>query len=373
MKKKIALIVLTSVVLALGAMPAWSQATLARVGGKITDNGKPVPDAQIIYTSVNNGKSIKTKTDKNGDYLALGFAVDDYKIEVKSAAGELLFSVNKFHVEFDNAAGGANVTKNIDLTKDRTGGTGAPLMTKEQMDAIKQSNAKAANINALISQAQNALNAKNWAEAVPPLQQMIEADPKRWEFFQALGNAQFNLAQYQESIDTNDKGVAAAEAALADPGKADPKTEGPRIKAAMGQMLAMSGNAHIKLKENDKAIASFEKAASLDPNPAVAYFNLCATQYNMNQMKAAAMACDKAIAADPNKADAYFIKGSALYGDGTMDANNKYVVPPGTGEALNKYLELAPDGAHAGDVKAMLQALGVPIETKFGANKKKGK
>jgi len=69
--------------------------------------------------------------------------------------------------------------------------------------------------------------------------------------------------------------------------------------------------------------------------------------------------CDKAIAADPKKADAYFIKGSTLFGSGKLDAQGKYIVPPGTLETLKKYLELAPDGAHAGDVKAMLEAAGV--------------
>ncbi len=370
MKKKIALVVLISALLALGSLPAWSQATLARVTGKITDNGKPIPNAEVIYTSVSNGKVTKTKTDKNGDYFALGFSVGDYKIEIKSATGETLFSINKYLVEIDKDT---TVVKNIDVVKDNTGGSGGgiPSMTKEQLDALKASNAKAANINALISQAQNALNAKNWQEAIPPLQQMIEADPKRWEYYQALGNAQYNLAQYQETIATNEKGIAACEAALADPAKGtDPKTEGARVKGAEGQMLALNGNAYIKLQKNDKAVESFEKAAALDPNPAVAYFNLCATQYNVGQMKAAALACDKAVAADPNKADAYFIKGSALYGDGKLDANNKYVVPPGTAEALNKYLELSPDGPHAADVKAMLEALGVPIVTSYGKKKK---
>jgi hypothetical protein len=36
-------------------------------------------------------------------------------------------------------------------------------------------------------------------------------------------------------------------------------------------------------------------------------------------------------------------------------------LPPGTVEALKKYLELAPDGGHASDVKAMLEAAGVRI------------
>ena len=41
----------------------------------------------------------------------------------------------------------------------------------------------------------------------------------------------------------------------------------------------------------------------------------------------------------------------------------KLVAPPGTSDAFNKYLELAPDGPHANDVKAMLAAIGAKIET----------
>jgi hypothetical protein len=68
-------------------------------------------------------------------------------------------------------------------------------------------------------------------------------------------------------------------------------------------------------------------------------------------------ACDKAIAADPKKADAYFIKGSVMLGQGAIGKNGKMTVPPGTVETLKQYLVLAPDGAHANDVKQMLEFL----------------
>jgi len=363
MKKNSILVVLAALLLALGTLPAWPQATLAKVEGKITDNGKPVPDVTVAWTSDANGRVIKMKTDKNGGYFGLGFVVGEYKFEVISAGGDVLYSEKKVPVTIEN---GANFVKNIDLTKDRTSGSGQPTMTAEQMEAIKAQNAKATDLNILIGQAQTALNAKNWQEAIPPLKQMIEKEPARWEYQQALGNSYFGLAQYQEAVDTYEKGIAAAQATLA-----DPKADAAKTKTGLGQMWSSQGNAYLKVKNADMAVKSFTKAAEMDPNPAVAYFNICATQYNMNQMQAAAMACDKAIAADPNKADAYFIKGSALYGDGKLDANNKYVVPPGTTDALNKYLELSPDGGHAADVRAMLEALGVKVETTYGTKKKK--
>jgi tetratricopeptide (TPR) repeat protein len=92
-------------------------------------------------------------------------------------------------------------------------------------------------------------------------------------------------------------------------------------------------------------------------SPAVSAFNSCAMLYNAGKMDAAIAACDQAIALDPGKADAYFIKASALFGDAKIGSDGKYEVPPGTVEALNKYLDLAPDGGHAPDVHAMLDAL----------------
>ena len=365
MKKNIVLIVLTTLLLALASAPVWAQATLAKVEGKITDNGKPVPDASVTFSSISTGKVFKMKTDKHGDYYGIGLPVDDYKVEVNSPSGENLFTINRNHVSIE---GGAASLLNIDITKDRKGGTGQPTYTKEQIEAIKAQNAKATSLNALIGQAQNAMNSRNWQDAIAPLQQMIEMDPKRWEFYQALGNSQINLSHYQDAVDAYEKGMSTAKDTLA---AADPKTDAAKVKTGMGQMLSAEGNAYVKMGKNDLAIEAFSKAAEMDPNPGTAYFNLCATQYNLGQMKAAEVACTKAIAADPNKADAYFIKGSAMMGDAKLDANNKLILPPGTAEVLNKYLELAPDGAHANDVKAMLQAADAKIETSFGNRKKK--
>lgn len=359
-RKLAVLTAITTLTLALGAVPAWSQVTTP-VSGKVTQSGKPLANVEVILTSTATGRSLKAKTDKSGVFDFVGIARGEYSVEIVSAGGDKLFKLDKTQI---TGEGGKPDFLSIDVNENSKGGA-APKLTPEEIERIKAQNAKATNMNALITQAQTALNAKNWADAVPVLQQMIAADPKRWEFYQALGNAQFNLAQYQESVDVTEKGITAAQAALAEP-KADPV----KIKAGIGQMLASTGNSYIKLNKMDLAVAAFTKAAEMDPNPAVAYFNLCATQYNLGQMKAAATTCDKAITADPKKADAYFIKGSALYGDGKLDANNKYIVPPGTTEALNKYLELAPDGSHAADVKAMLEALGAKIETTYKTRKK---
>jgi tetratricopeptide (TPR) repeat protein len=214
---------------------------------------------------------------------------------------------------------------------------------------MEQSSGLAKQENDLIIQANAAAAARKWQEAADTLAKLIALNP-RWGYFQALGNAQLGLGQYKDALDTYDKGIAGA--------LSDKTAPSDQVKTARAQMLTNKGNLFLKLKRNGEAIAAFTSAAELSPNPGVAYFNVCATQYNIGNMSGAVASCDRAIKSDPTKADAYFIKGSALYGNGGLDKQNHYVVPPGTLEALNKYLELAPKGSHAADVQAMLDALG---------------
>jgi tetratricopeptide (TPR) repeat protein len=392
MKKTLTYAVTLALLFAMaGASAAWAQYT-AKVSGKVTDNDKPLAGVQVIYTNANNGRQFKMKTDKNGGYYAIGLSFDKYDITVVNASGETIYT----HKGLDVTQSGGDIATiwDIDITKGGSGKTaggagggpigqaapteksdkGQPKISQAEIDRIKASNAKAEGINAMISQYNAAVAAKDWKAAVAPLQGMIAADPGRWEYLQALGNAQLNSGDYEDSIKSYEQGIQIAQGYVSGATPKDPKnpnSDPAKAKAGIGQMYANEGTDYLKLHKNDEAIAAFNKAAELDPNPAVAYFNICATQYNSGNMAGAATACDKAIAADPNKADAYFIKGSALYGDGKLDANNKYVVPPGTADALNRYLQLAPDGAHAADVKAMLDAIGAKIETTYKGTKKK--
>lgn len=381
MKKNSIFAALAALLFAFSATLAWSQNT-AQLEGKVTDGTKPYPNAQISLTNTDNNRVIKLKADKNGSFQALGIPFGNYLIDVTDAGGAKIYSEQK-HIQIPENGGPYQLM--IDTSKQPSGSQGGgtisagPKISKEEMEALEKQREKATNINALITQAMNAMNAKQWEQALPLTQQLVAADPTNWQFYQALANTQFSLGHYQEAADAYAKGVQAAENnTTVDP--KNPATDPVKKKTGMAQMLTNEGNADLKIasseqdanakkQKSDEAVAAFTKAASLDPNPATAYFNLCATQYNTGNVDGALQACDKAIAADPNRADAYFIKGSLMVGQSKLDAGNKMIAPPGTAEALNKYLELAPDGPHAKDVKDMLAAIGSKIETTY----KKGK
>jgi tetratricopeptide (TPR) repeat protein len=189
---------------------------------------------------------------------------------------------------------------------------------------------------------QAAIDAKDWQKAEDLLAPLIAQAP-RWAYYEALGKAQLNLRQD-------------ADAALSYQRAVEMARREPAAKSAIGRLLIGEGNTQLRLHDTAAAIDLYRQAAALDPNPAVAYFNLCATEYNSGATAGALADCDKAIAVDPGKADAYFIKGSLLFADGKL-VDGKWVGPPGASEALGKYLALAPDGAHASDVKQMLDML----------------
>jgi Tfp pilus assembly protein PilF len=315
-----------------------AQAPSVKVEGKITDDDKPLADVNVTFTNSATGQIFKLKTDKSGNYAGFGVPVGEYKVAANTPTGEGLFSIPKTTV---TRSGGAAFILNVDMAK------------------VRKAN--------LIAEAQAAMIAKNWERAISVLQQLIALDPKHWEFTQALGNSYFNIGNYEEAVNTYEKSIPLVYQAL---NSADPKADTIKVKTAIGQMLTNEGNAYLKLKKADKALELFSKAAETDPNPATAYFNLCATLYNIGQTQTTAVACDKAIAADPNKADAYFIKGSAMYSEATIGSQGKMTFLPGTLEALRKYLELAPNGSHAGDVKFMLDAAGAKIETTYQPKKK---
>ena len=236
-------------------------------------------------------------------------------------------------------------------------GQGSRPGKDSDLPTVQEENAAATAANALIVQINAAMNNKQWQQAEDLLKQLIAAYPSVWRYQQTLGNAQLNLGQYDAAIGTYTGAINLAQAEL------DAKTPGadPQVtKTGIAQMLTSEGNAYLKQHKNDLAIAAYTKAAEISPNPGLAYFNICAVEYNTGNTTGAALAaCDQAIAADPSKADAYFIKGSMLFSNGTVDAQGKYLLPPGTIEALEKYLQLAPSGAHAADVKAMLDMAGV--------------
>lgn len=122
------------------------------------------------------------------------------------------------------------------------------------------------------------------------------------------------------------------------------------------------GEAAARLGKNDEARKDFQQAAQTDPaNAASYYFNegiiLRNAANTVDERKQAVDAFDKSMAADPTKAAAYYLKGELQFGIATADNEGKMIPPPGTVEALQKYLELQPEGPYAQRARRLLEML----------------
>jgi tetratricopeptide (TPR) repeat protein len=178
--------------------------------------------------------------------------------------------------------------------------------------------------------------------------------------YKALGDADLYLAQYQDAIDAYETSAGLLQNLITASSGDQTKEKSAALRRILAPVLTNEGNGYLKLRKNKEATECYRHAAEIasetDPKAAaMAWFNLCATLYNAGDVDGTPLVCNKAIAADPTRADAYFIKGSSMFAQGNI-VNGKFVAPMESIVALKKYLELAPGGAHATDVKQMLEA-----------------
>jgi tetratricopeptide (TPR) repeat protein len=215
--------------------------------------------------------------------------------------------------------------------------------------AAQSANSAGQNTPEALAAAYNqAMLAKDWPSAVAAAQQLVDRSASS-ENLRLLGNAQLYSGAAEASLDTYDRALAAAMQEKPAPGQPD-----TAWKDGESQIYIGKGNAMLKLHRNPEAIEAYNHAAELSSNPALAYFNVCAVLYNIGDTQNSAAACRKSVQADPSRANGWFVLGSDIFADATPDANGKVVLSAEGSQALEKYLELAPDGPHAADVKAML-------------------
>ncbi len=202
-------------------------------------------------------------------------------------------------------------------------------------------------------------------EAVAACARAIAIEPKHSENYQVMAGVQSNLARYQDALATYQKGIAVAQdnVTATRPSRksninsrqfSDPSTAVAEAVRA-GQMLQSAGNIYFQQKNYPKAAEFFSQSARMHPYPALPLFNLCATLYDMNNLSAAATACDRSTEADPKMPDPYFVKASALYGESAK--RGKFKDSNEMKSALEKYLQLAPEGVYAGEARAMLREM----------------
>jgi tetratricopeptide (TPR) repeat protein len=323
----------------------------------------------------------KFPIDPNGDYKGTGIAPGNYVVFVFQDDKSLDFNESVPLANGDDKVVNFDMSRADYLAKMSPEDRKAVEEYKKKNAEVVAGNAKIQNLNALLTQARADNKAGNYDASIKAMQDATAAKPDEGILWITMGDAQLGSAdaaakaaktagtsptdpaiaqKYNDAAASYKKGVELNAAS---------KKPSPEAAAAgynqLGQAYAKMGNA------KDSADAYEMAAKAMPANASMYYFNEAATLYNAGKLPEAGAAADKAIAADPKKADAYYIKGQALIPQATVDPKtNKIVAPPGTVEAYQQYLELAPDGPHAADVKGILEGIGAQVKSTYKAPKK---
>jgi tetratricopeptide (TPR) repeat protein len=186
------------------------------------------------------------------------------------------------------------------------------------------------------------------------------AKPNESILWAYLGEGQAGLKKYDDAI-TSFKKALEVDAASKTP---KPAVQGMAYEG-MGAIYARTG----KVPE---ATAAYDSAAKTDPTKAAFYLKNEAVIFSqVGNSDAQGAAADEAIKSDPNDAILYYLKGQSMIAKATVDPKTRRIVlPPGCGEAYQKYLELAPTGPYAADVKGILDQAGQKVSSSYKAGKK---
>jgi tetratricopeptide (TPR) repeat protein len=376
MRKYFILPLLLAVVVGLSAPRALAQTTGTVKGVCKDSEGKPIAQADVEWVGVESGHTYKLKTNAKGEYFSLGIVPGKYNVRLVKDDKEV-FHLNNVPVGLDET------DQDIDLKKEQATAAQAQGLTPEQVKAKEEAAAKAAaenktvgTLNDKLKAAQTAMDAKDYETAIATLNEANQIDGTRDLIWFKLGDA--NRMSGPAQTDPAEK-QKRYEAAATDYKKAiellaanEQAQKQPDINAKTAAYYNNLAEVYAKSNKVDDAVASYDKAAQLDPPHAGMYlFNEGAILTNAGKVDAAIVAFDKVIAADPTKASAYYWKGVNLIGKATLKGD-KMIAPDGTAQAFQKYLELDPTGTFAQPAKDMLTSIGATVETGYG-KKKSGK
>jgi tetratricopeptide (TPR) repeat protein len=384
MKKHSAVSVFVLYILGLCVPAALSQASGSVKGVCKDANGQPIVDGIVVFANQDNGQKYTLKTNKKGEYFSLGVAAGNYTVTLYKNADDLkankeTFHFNKFQVAMDEN------TLDFDMQKEAAKSAQGQGLTPEQLKQRQEQEAKVQKENLTIKALNEKIVAATAAmKATPPdydtaIADMTEAtqtDATRDVLWAILADAYRGSAtkqtdpaertkRLQEAVTDYGKAIDIKQKAI----DADTKKNPDDAKKLAGYYNNMA-DAAAKSGKIDDAMKAYNQAAQLDPPDAAGYyFNEGAVLTNAGKVDDANTAFDKCIAADPNRAEAYYQKGVNLMGKATLQGD-KTIPAPGTVEAFQKYLEIAPTGPNAQNAKDLLASLGATVETSYG--KKKG-
>lgn len=353
-------------------------AQLVQMSGEVRDkDSKPFPDVTVIIKSDDFGTVNEVKTDGKGRFIMAGMRLGMYTLTFKNTQGQTILDNYRYRlsaqsepivVDFKEIlakedAGRAAERKKQEAEQAKfedmkthfdAGKVAYDQSRALQSDLQKTPADQRAPIQEKIAQLnQTAITEYQAAEKAAP-----EKDPNLHKVLANLGQAYEAAGMFAESAEAYGKAITLR-----------PTEAGYYM--GWGTSLARTGKV-------DEAGQACDRAIPIDKvQGATCWRNIGIILYNSSKLKEAVGPLKRSTELEPSNPDTWYLLGASLVA--TMEykkEGDKFVtvVQPGTAEAYQKYLELAPNGRFANDARAgldMLTSLGAGIDTKVKTKGKK--
>ena len=330
------------VLIVLAAAVGLQAESTGRISGKITNSkGEPLPLAVVTMKRLDINWTKEIRPNAAGVFIQVGLEPKEFEFRV----------VCKGYADYAEQVKvplGDTLQKNITLLTASESSAAAIATGKAPVEdpGVKAEGEGTEAFNKAVL----LYNEKSYLAAQP----LLESAQAKFQESLEKTKEEDQKAPLRATLGKIDRvlGIVFAENFVADPaaaglaGKALPLLEKAlERKADDGQVLQALVNLGKARKDADlqkKYQAQLDKL--IGPRPEVPY-NEAVAAFNAGQIKEAKASLEKALAVDPKFADSYYLMGMVEY-----SLNNL----KGTKEAFLKYLEIAPNGKKAGEVKEML-------------------
>ena len=302
------------------ATSSFSQSTGILRGQVTGPDGEGVPGVKIVITGQERPiRTFETETNEEGRYRMMGLRDSPYEV---TATTETATAMAVFTIR-----GGQNLTVDLDL------GASAAAATAALSEEDLANEARREELSASFEQGVAASAAGDYVEAIAQFEIAISIVDTCYSCYHNIGLANLELGQIDEAE------VAFKQALEL---RAD--------NAASYTGLAGIYNAQRRFDEAAEMSAEAARlsgggAGATDP---VAVYNQGVIYWNAGNFPMAKEQFEQAVALDPNNADAHYQLAMASLNLGDMTS---------AVEALEKYIEIAPDGQNADQARGMIQQL----------------
>jgi Tfp pilus assembly protein PilF len=295
-----------AVLLTMSVAPALAQSI---VRGKVLDaNNKPVDGATVTFEAEGSNRKAETKSNKNGEFLQVGLQSGQWKVTAKKdgvGAQMLPATVSQgrpseltFHISPTSGLSTADKAAAAALQADAQAAVDA-MKAGRNDEAIEKFNAIVTKIptcsDCYYNLAVAYSNKQQYTEAEGAYKKTIELKPDSAEAYTGLAN----LYNAQKKFDlASEASAKAAQLSAGTPGGG-----GAEASYNQGVILFNSG----KFAE---AKTQFEAATKADGTYAPAYYQLGMTSLNLGQIPDAVAALEKYLQLDPNGPRAAEVKSS---------------------------------------------------------------